>query len=335
MTPTGLVWEPRCQLHEPGAGHPERPQRLEAIRRGLEAAGLWQRCLRLPARPATELELLRCHSPNYLATVKADIAAGRPDLSTGDTALSSHSEEAARLAAGGALVAVEAVLAGTVRQAFVAVRPPGHHASRDQGMGFCIYNTVALAARHAQALGGCERVLIVDWDVHHGNGTQAIFWRDPSVLFLSVHQHPLYPGGGSPGERGEGPGQGFTINCPLAAGSGGREVLAALRTHLPAAAAAFQPSLVLISAGFDGMEGDPLADFQLTASDIADLTVLVKGLAERHAGGRLVSVLEGGYRLENLASGAAAHVGALLKDAFPEPPAGQGSPPRAEDLPHR
>ncbi|MEB3334458.1 MAG: histone deacetylase [Cyanobacteriota bacterium] len=312
MSHTGLVWEPRCLLHEPGAGHPERPERLEAIRRGLEAAGLWQRCLPLRARPATELELSRCHTPGYLAVVKADIAAGRAELSTGDTAISAHSEEAARLAAGGALVAVEAVLAGTVGQAFVAVRPPGHHASSDQGMGFCIYNTVALAARHAQALGGGERVLIVDWDVHHGNGTQAIFWRDPSVLFFSVHQSPLYPGGGGPGERGAGPGEGFTINCPLPAGSGGREVLAALRAQLPAAAAAFRPSLVLISAGFDGMTGDPLADFQLTARDIADLTGLVKGLAERHAGGRLVSVLEGGYRLDNLASGVAAHVGALL-----------------------
>jgi acetoin utilization deacetylase AcuC-like enzyme len=311
---TGLVWEPRCQRHQPGVGHPESPRRLDAIRGGLEREGLWDRCLPLPARPAAETELLRCHTPAYLATVKADIAAGRSDLSTGDTALSAHSEEAARLAAGGALVAVEAVVAGRVRNAFVAVRPPGHHASGAEGMGFCIYNSVALAARHAQAMCGCERVLIVDWDVHHGNGTQTIFWRDPSVLVLSVHQSPLYPGSGAASEQGEGPGRGSTINCPLPPGSGGKEVMEALRVHLEPAAEAFRPSLVLVSAGFDGMRGDPLADFQLRATDVADLTALVKGIAGRHAEGRLVSVLEGGYRLDNLAEGVAAHVGELLAD---------------------
>jgi acetoin utilization deacetylase AcuC-like enzyme len=310
--PTGLVWEPRCQLHQPGPGHPESPRRLEAIRRGLESAGLWPRCVLLPARPATETELLRCHTPTYLASVAADIAAGLPDLRTGDTAISAHSDEAARLAAGGALVAVEAVMAGRVRNAFAAVRPPGHHATGERGMGFCVYNTVALAARHAQAIGGGERVLIVDWDVHHGNGTQAIFWRDPSVLVFSVHQSPLYPGGGGATEQGDGPGKGFTINCPLPPGSDGPAVLGALRSQLVPAADAFRPSLVLISAGFDGMRGDPLADFALTAADVTELTAMVMAIAERHARGRLVSVLEGGYRLDNLAAGVAAHVGALL-----------------------
>ncbi|MFN9546718.1 MAG: histone deacetylase [Cyanobacteriota bacterium] len=309
---TGLVWEPRCQGHQPGAGHPESPRRLEAIRRGLESADLWRRCLPLSARAATETELLRCHTPTYLATVQADLAAGLPDLSTGDTAISAHSEEAARFAAGGALVAVEAVMAGRVRQAVAAVRPPGHHATGERGMGFCLYNNVALAARHAQAVCGCERVLIVDWDVHHGNGTQAIFWRDPSVMFFSVHQSPLYPGSGAATERGEGPGEGFTLNCPLPPGSGGAEVLNALRTRLAPAAEAFRPSLVLVSAGFDGMRGDPLADFQLLPADVAALTTLVMEIAWRHAAGRLVSVLEGGYRLDNLAAGVAAHVGALL-----------------------
>lgn len=309
---TGLVWDARCQRHHPGVGHPESPRRLEAIRQGLEKAGLWQRCVLLPARPATESELARCHTPAYLATVKGDIAAGRSVLSTGDTALSPHSEEAARLAAGGGLVAVEAVMAGQVRQAFVAVRPPGHHATAERGMGFCIYNTVALAARHAQAACGGERVLIVDWDVHHGNGTQAIFWRDPSVMVFSVHQSPLYPGSGALTEEGDGPGRGFTLNAPLPPGSGGAEVLGLLRARLVPAAEAFHPSLVLVSAGFDGMRGDPLADFQLTAADITELTALVKAIAARHANGRLVSVLEGGYRLDNLAAGVVAHVGALL-----------------------
>lgn len=309
---TGLVWEAGCLEHQPGIGHPESPQRLEAIREGLEGAGLWDRCMALDARLATDAELLRCHTADYLATVKRDIAAGRGDLSTGDTAVSARSETAARLAAGGTLAAVDAVLAGQVRNAFVAVRPPGHHASGSQGMGFCVFNNVALAARHAQRTHGCERVLIVDWDVHHGNGTQAIFWNDPTVLFFSVHQAPLYPGSGATGEQGEGPGRGFTINCPLPAGSGGREVLAALENLLVPAAQRFRPSLVLLSSGFDGMAGDPLARFQLKAQDVGALTTLVMELASDPAEGRVVSVLEGGYRLENLAAGAAAHVRALL-----------------------
>ncbi len=311
-TATGLVWEAGCLRHQPGVGHPESPRRLEAIRHALETAGLWQRCIPLAARAATDAELLLCHTPAYLTTVKADIAAGRSKLSTGDTTLSPHSDEAARLAVGGGLVAVEAVLAGQVRNAFVAVRPPGHHASADRGMGFCVYNTVALAARHAQASGGAERVLIVDWDVHHGNGTQAIFWRDPSVLLVSVHQSPLYPGSGAKAEEGEGAGRGFTRNCPLPPGSGGAEVLGVFRDRLVPAAEAFHPSLVLISAGFDGLRGDPLASFRLTAADITELTILVRDLADRHAEGRLVSVLEGGYQLDNLSAGVIAHVGALL-----------------------
>ncbi|MEB3258640.1 MAG: histone deacetylase [Cyanobacteriota bacterium] len=312
MARTGLVWEPRCLLHQPGVGHPECPQRLEAIRNGLEQAGLWQRCEPLAARPATDSELLRCHTKPYLKLVSEEIAAGRRTLSTGDTSLSPDTEDAARLAAGGALVAAEAVMDGRLENAFVAVRPPGHHASSDQGMGFCLFNNVALAARHAQVALGCDRVLIVDWDVHHGNGTQALFWRDPSVLFFSVHQAPFYPGSGAANERGAGPGLGFTINCPLPAGSGGKEVLAALQEHLVPAAEAFRPSLVLLSSGFDGMAGDPLAHLQLKATDVADLTLIVKTLAARTAEGRLVSLLEGGYGLGNLARGAAAHVEALL-----------------------
>jgi len=312
MGRTGLVWEPRCLLHQPGLGHPERPQRLEAIRNGLEQAELWERCEQLAARFASDSELLRCHTAPYLQLVSQEIDAGRQSLSTGDTSLSADTEDAARLAAGGALVAVEAVMGGRVDNAFVAVRPPGHHASSDQGMGFCLFNNVALAARHAQASCGAERVLIVDWDVHHGNGTQAIFWRDPTVLFFSVHQAPLYPGSGAASEQGAGQGLGFTINCPLPACSGGTDVLGALQEHLVPAVEGFRPSLVLLSSGFDGMAGDPLANLQLTTTDVANLTGFMKTLATRHAKGRLVSLLEGGYGLGNLAKGTAAHVEALL-----------------------
>ena len=279
---------------------------------GLERAGLLRQCQLIPPRPATERELLRCHTPQYLKRVKEDILAGRDQLSTGDTAISPDSERTARLAAGGVLAAVEAVMDGRVRQAFAIVRPPGHHASATRGMGFCIYNNVALAARHLQAVHGLGRILIVDWDVHHGNGTHDIFWRDPSVLFFSSHQAPFYPGSGTRLERGEGPGAGFTHNCPLPAGTSGRQLLAAWREELVPLAEAFSPEFVLISAGFDSRGGDPLGDFRLEDGDFAALTQLLLDIAAEQAHGRLVYVLEGGYDLQDLASASAAHVATLL-----------------------
>lgn len=310
---TGLVLSPRYGDHDPGPSHPESPQRLSAVLAGLAQAGLLRRCIPIEPYPADDEALLRCHSRRYLDTVSRDIAYGNSWLSTGDTALCEQSEAVARLAAGGVMAAVDAVLAGTVRQAFAPVRPPGHHAEPSRGMGFCIYNNVAVAARHAQARHGLARVLIVDWDVHHGNGTAAIFRRDPSVLFFSTHQWPLYPGSGRVDERGEGAGEGFTINCPLPAGSDGAAVLEAVHSRLLPAADAFRPELVLISAGFDGRLGDPLADFRLHDADYASLTREVLAIAERHCEGRLVSSLEGGYDLAGLASACAAHVGALLE----------------------
>ena len=293
---------------------------------GLERAGLLGRCQLIPPRPATERELLRCHTPQYLQRVQEDILAGRDQLSTGDTAISAHSERTARLAAGGVLAAVEAVMEGRVRQAFAVVRPPGHHASATRGMGFCIYNNVAIAARHLQAEHGLERILIVDWDVHHGNGTQDIFWRDPSVLFFSSHQAPFYPGSGTRLERGEGPGAGFTCNCPLPPGTTGRQLLAAWRDELVPLAQAFAPEFVLISAGFDSRGGDPLGDFRLEDGDFAALTQLMLDIAAQSAQGRLVSVLEGGYDLAGLASASAAHVATLLGLGATAPDATRASP---------
>jgi acetoin utilization deacetylase AcuC-like enzyme len=279
---------------------------------GLERAGLLGHCQVIPPRPASEEELLRCHTPLYLRRVREDMLAGREQLSTGDTAIGPASERTARLAAGGVLAAVETVMAGRVRNAFAVVRPPGHHAGPSRGMGFCLFNTVAIAARHLQAVHGVQKVLIADWDVHHGNGTQEIFWRDPSVLFFSSHQAPLYPGTGSRRERGEGAGEGFTWNCPLPAGTSGGELLAAWRAELLPLAEAFAPDFVLVSAGFDSRAGDPLGDFQLLDGDFASLTELLLGIAADHAQGRLVSTLEGGYDLPGLASAAAAHVASLM-----------------------
>jgi acetoin utilization deacetylase AcuC-like enzyme len=235
-------------------------------------------------------------------------------LSTGDTDIDGRSWEVALHAVGGALNAVDAVVTGRARNAFCVVRPPGHHATARRGMGFCLLNNIALAARYAQRHHGLERVLIVDWDVHHGNGTQEIFYSDPSVFFFSTHQWPLYPGTGRADEAGDGAGQGTTVNFPFPAGSGRNEILGAVENSLMPAADSFRPDLVLISAGFDSRIGDPLGNFTLTDNDFIDLTHRVMEIADRYAGGRVVSMLEGGYNLPGLASAAAAHVDALMAD---------------------
>jgi len=312
--PTGLVCSAAFRDHDTGPWHPESPARVDAVVQGLQRAGLLDRCQLLAPRPATDAELLRCHTPGYLRRVLEDVRSGRDQLSTGDTAIGGGSETTARLAAGGVLTAVEAVMEARVANAFAVVRPPGHHASASRGMGFCIYNNVAIAARHLQAVHGLQRIMIVDWDVHHGNGTQDIFWRDPTVLFFSSHQDGLYPGSGSTRERGEAEGEGFTCNCPLPAGTAGAELLAAWRDRLLPLAAAFAPEFVLVSAGFDSGADDPLGDFRLAESDFAVLTRLVMEIAATHAQGRLVSCLEGGYNLAGLAASAAAHVAALMGD---------------------
>ncbi len=228
-------------------------------------------------------------------------------LSTGDTDISQASYDVALRAVGTCLNGVDLVLGGTAENAFCIVRPPGHHASADRGMGFCLFNNIAVAARYAQRKYGVERVLIADWDVHHGNGTQDIFYSDGSVFFFSTHQSPWYPGTGAARERGEGTGLGSTLNCPLPAGSGREEVVGAFREMLLPAMAKFRPELVLISAGFDSRSGDPLGHFQLADSDFVELTRMLMDVG----GGRVVSVLEGGYSLAGLTLAVAAHAGAL------------------------
>ena len=307
-----LLADPVCREHDTGRGHPESPRRFDAVVEALDTAGLREKMLALDPREITRDDLLLAHTAEYVALAEHEIRSGSEQLSTGDTTVSRHSWEAALAAAGSALAAVDAVVAGKVARAFCAVRPPGHHASADHGMGFCIFNNIALAARHAQRRHGIGRVLIVDWDVHHGNGTQDIFYEDGSVFFFSTHQSPWYPGTGCADETGSGAGQGTTLNCPLPAFSGRKEIFACFEEKLLPAMEKFRPEFVLISAGFDSRAEDPLGHFLLADEDFADLTRLVAGVAERHAGGRIVSLLEGGYNLRGLASAATAHVQALI-----------------------
>ncbi|MFM8379459.1 MAG: histone deacetylase [Planctomycetia bacterium] len=310
-TTTGLMTSDAYTAHLTGDGHPESPDRVRAIVAGLRDAGLLDRTVPIAPRPATDAEILRCHSAAYLRVVRQDVAEGLHRLSTGDTPLSEKSLETALLAAGGVLAAVDAVMGGRVMNAAAIVRPPGHHATPTKGMGFCLFNNVACAARHAQAVHGVTRVLIADWDVHHGNGTQDIFYSDGGVLFFDTHQSPLYPGTGSRDETGAGPAAGLIMNRPFAAGAGRAEIVGAFRDELVPAADQFRPELVLVSAGFDSRIGDPLGGFRLTDDDFAELTGIVKEIAAKHCGGRLVSTLEGGYALDGLASAVAAHVQAL------------------------
>ncbi|MEI9976340.1 MAG: histone deacetylase [Ignavibacteriota bacterium] len=309
---TALSADVICREHLIGRVQPERPERFDVVVEALRQSGAFDRMLPLAPRSATEEELLLCHTERYLKTARHDIESGALHLSTGDTDIDARSWEAAVRAAGAGLNAVDAVMEGRAQNAFCVVRPPGHHATASRGMGFCIFNNVALAARYAQRRYGLERVLILDWDVHHGNGTQEIFYTDPSVFFCSTHQWPLYPGTGRADETGEGRGEGFTMNIPLPPGSGRAEIFEAVENALMPAAERFRPDMVLISAGFDSRIGDLLGNLTLTDDDFSDLTRRVMEIAARHAGGRVVSLLEGGYNLAGLASAAAAHVGALL-----------------------
>lgn len=311
---TGLVYHPDFLLHIDRLVHPERPERLTAIMSGLKSSGLLADVVRLRARPAARKWLTRIHTPAYLQALKVATRQAPYQLDQ-DTWISADSLRVAKLATGGVLRAAQAVATGKIRNAFAIVRPPGHHAFPDRAMGFCLLNHVAIAARYIQEKHGLKRILIVDWDVHHGNGTQDVFYDDPSVLYFSTHQFPYYPGSGAAEEQGNGAGLGTTVNVPLPSGSGDADILQAFQEKLIPAADAFRPDFVLISSGFDAHQDDDLADLRVSTEGYAALTRVVVAIAERHAGGRLVSVLEGGYDLDALAQTSAAHLRVLMNQA--------------------
>jgi acetoin utilization deacetylase AcuC-like enzyme len=306
-----LVLDDVFKRHDTGQGHPERPARYDAVTSAAGRAGVLDKALRIEPHLAALEHIALCHAEDYIEVARRDIEAGQPQLSTGDTDVCPASFEVARLAVGGVIRTVDAVLNGSAQTAFCAVRPPGHHARPDRGMGFCVFNNIAIGARYAQEQYGVGRLLIADWDVHHGNGTQDIFYDDPSVFFFSAHQSPWYPGTGDRSETGSGVAVGTTMNRPFPAGSGREQILGAFRNDLLPAARAFQPELVMISAGFDSRIGDPLGGFTLDDEDFVELTEILRELAETTAHGRVISVLEGGYDLEGLAAAVEAHLGAL------------------------
>ena len=297
---TGFVYDNRYLRHDTGPGHPERPERLTAILDQLKTTGLYEQLVCIKPYPCAKQWILAVHSDSYLRHVASVCAGGGPYLDSRDTPVSKESYECALLAAGGVLAAVDAVMDRRVRNAFCAVRPPGHHASQDRAMGFCLFNNVAIAARYIQSKYRLKKILIVDWDVHHGNGTQDIFYSDPTVFYFSIHQHPFYPGSGMASERGSGDAEGTKLNAPMPRGSGGLAYRTVFEKTLKPAALAFKPDFVLVSAGFDAHSDDPLGGMNLAGDDFGSLTRMVRNIAGTCCGDRLVLVLEGGYNLQGL-----------------------------------
>jgi acetoin utilization deacetylase AcuC-like enzyme len=318
--PVGLATAPACLGHRAGPAHPERPARLEAILGRLAADGLRARMTELPPRAATPEDLALCHTAAHVAKVHEACLASLP-LDPQTTPVPA-SWEAARYAAGAGLAAADAIHAGGITRAFCAIRPPGHHAGPDSSEGFCLFNNLAIAARHCQRRLGIPRVAIVDFDVHHGNGTQEIFWADGTVLVASIHQFganplnpavPFYPASGGEEETGAGAGAGCILNAPVPPGAGLGDYEEAILERFAPAIEAFRPGILLVSAGFDGHRDDPLALLDLSTDDYGLITRLIVGIADRVCEGRVLSMLEGGYHLEALAASAAAHVKALLE----------------------
>ncbi len=317
MPKTGLLVDERYQLHDTGPGHPERAERLVAIDRRLATDELVKRAERFKA-VASDLEPIeQIHDRAYIDRVHKECKKGLPYIDTPDSAVCTRSYEIAVLAVGGYLKLVDAVVTGKCANGFAAVRPPGHHAERDRSMGFCLFNNVAIAARHLQRKHRLGKILILDWDVHHGNGTQHSTEEDPTIFYCSLHQHPqtCYPGTGYAHENGRGKGVGTVLNIPMAPGLGNDAYREAFNKQFLPAARKFKPDFILVSTGFDAHARDPLASMNVTAEGFNDMLTATLDVADEHCGGRFVSVLEGGYNLQALAECVSDHVRILIERA--------------------
>lgn len=310
MNTVGLVLDERFKRHDTGHGHPERAARLDAIRDGLIAAGLWDQVEHIEPAPLPEARIQRLHTRDYLIRIDAACRQAYPYVDVPDSAIAPETYDIARLAAGGVVEAARRVAAGRLRRAYCAVRPPGHHAERDRSMGFCFFNNIALAACALRDEFDIQRILILDWDVHHCNGTQHAFEADPAVLVISLHGHPnyLYPGTGFENEVGIDAGRGYTMNIPFLPGAGDHDYGQAFRERIIPAVGRFAPQMILVSVGYDAHTDDPLGNLALSDAIFAWMTETVLELAEAHTDGRVVFVLEGGYNLDVLRRCAAADV---------------------------
>jgi len=309
MSKTGYLYDPLYLQHQTGQ-HPEHPSRLSSITRRLEGSDLFAALYKVSPRAATLEDIARVHEPGYVEMVHEACAGGIERLDM-DTAISTQSYDAALLSAGAAITAVDLVVDGGCDNAFGAVRPPGHHAEHDRAKGFCLFNNVAVAARYAQQVKRLEKIFIFDWDVHHGNGTQHSFYADPTVFYCSTHQYPFYPGTGATEETGTGDGLGATLNFPMRAFSGDAEYLGIVENRVLPHIHRFKPDLIILSAGFDAHREDPLAQMNLSSECFGQMTDLIKGAAEEVCGGRLISMLEGGYALDALADSVHCHLARL------------------------
>ena len=314
---SGIVYDSIFSKHDTGIHHPEKDNRASYIFNQIKDEKFFNSIVKIPTQPCDPRFLEFAHHPAYLKLAKLELENGLNKLSTGDTAICKDSWTVASIASGGILNAIKQVSEHKIKNAFCITRPPGHHANEKKGMGFCIFNHVAIGARYAQKVLGYEKILIVDWDVHHGNGTQDIFYQDDSVFFFSTHQSPWYPGTGGSEETGSGKGLGFTKNFPFPSGSGSKEILEfAFSSKLPKFVSKFKPDLIIISAGFDSRKDDPLGQFKLNDEDFYNLTKVMIDLADEHCEGKLISVLEGGYNLKGLAHASISHLKALLEKDF-------------------
>jgi len=319
--PTGFLYDPRFLDHDTGYGHPECPERLSVTMSYLEDQPWFDHLRIMQAERADPEWPLLVHSADYLEHVAASCRAGLPFLDTPDVMICRESCDIALLAVGGAVHLADRVIAGEIHNGFALLRPPGHHAEHARALGFCLFNNIAILARYLQRHHGLERILILDWDVHHGNGTQHIFDSDPSVFYISLHQDRFYPGTGHADETGTGPGRGTILNCPMPDGSSDPEYQQVFRERVIPAIDGFRPEIILISAGFDAHRDDPLAGLCLSSECYNWMTQRVMELADHHAGGRVISLLEGGYNLQALPECIGRHLTALsayhIEPAYP------------------